>query len=94
MLINLMLEDASLPEAHGALHLSRLLPPKTWRPWPRCCPRNPTARTRRPHIATARAFIPRAQRMARDLGLPWPKVFAAATARHLEREMGVRVDLG
>ena len=46
------------------------------------------------HLATARAFAPRARRMARGLGLPWPEAFAAATARHLEAELGVRVDLG
>jgi hypothetical protein len=32
--------------------------------------------------------------MARDLGLDWPHAYAAATARHLEAEMGLHLDLG
>ena len=93
-LIDLMLEDAALPGGHGALHLSRLLPPEDMA----CLAALPPARPDRPdvqaHLATARAFIPRARRMARDLALPWPEAFAAATARHLEAELGVRVGLG
>ena len=93
-LIDLMLEDAAPPGVHGALHLSRLLPPGDMA----CLAALPPARPDRPdvgaHLATACAFIPRAQRMARDLGLPWPEAFAAATARHLEAELGVRLDLG
>ena len=93
-LIDLMLEDAALPGGHGALHLSRLLPPEDMA----CLAALPPARPDRPdveaHLATARAFIPRARRMARDLGVPWPEAFAAATARHLEAELQVRLDLG
>lgn len=92
-LIELMLEDAALPEAHGALHLSRLLPPEDMA----ILAALPTAHPDRPdieaHVATARAFILRARRMAHDLGVPWPQAFATATARRLETELGVRLDL-
>ena len=93
-LIDLMLEDAALPGGHGALHLSRLLPPEDMACLAALPPAWPDRADVEAHLATARAFIPRAQRMARDLGLPWPEAFAAATARHLEAELGVRFELG
>lgn len=93
-LIDLMVEDAELPGGHGALHLTRILPPEDIA----VLAALPLAHADRPdmeaHLATARAFIPRAQRMARDLGLEWPKAYADATARHLEAKLGVRLDLG
>ena len=82
------------PEAHGALHLGRLPSPEDMATLAALPPVRSDRLDVEAHLATARAFIPRAQRMARDLGLPWPHAFAAATARHLEAEMGVRVDLG
>lgn len=92
-LIDLMLEDAALPGGHGALHLSRLLPPEDMA----CLAALPPARPDRPdveaHLAVARAFVPRARRMARDLGLLWPEAFAGAMELHLEAELGVRLDL-
>ncbi len=94
MLIDLMLEDAALPGGHGALHLSKLLPSEDMATLAALPPARPDRLDVEAHLATARAFVPRAQRMARDLGLDWPQAFAAATARHLEAELGVRPDLG
>lgn len=94
LLIELMLEDAALPGGHGALHLNRLLPPEDMA----VLAALPPAHADRPdidaQIMIARAFIPRARRMADDLGVEWPKSFAGATARHVEAELGVRLDLG
>lgn len=94
MLVDLMLEDAALPEAHGALHLGKLLPPEDMATLAALPPARPDRPDMAAHLAAARAFIPRARRMARDLGLPWPEAFAQATARRLEAELGTRVDLG
>lgn len=92
LLIDLMLEDAAPPGGHGALHLSRLLPPADMA----ILAALPPIRTDRAdvaaHLATARAFLPRARRMARDLGVDWPEAFEAATARHLEAELGLRIE--
>ena len=94
LLIDLMIEDAALPGGHGALHLSRLLPPEDMALLASLPPAEPHRPDLEPHFATARAFIPRAQQMARDLGIEWPESFAKATARHLEAAVGVRLDLG
>lgn len=94
MLIDLMLEDARLPEPHGALHLSRILTPADMATLAALPPARPDRLDAEAHLATARAFIPRAQRMARELGLDWPHAFAAATAQHLDAELEVRLDLG
>lgn len=93
MLIDLMLEDAALPEAHGALHLSQLLPPEDMATLAALPLARPDRQDTDAHIAICRAFIPRAQRMARALGLDWPDTFAIATERHLEKALGVRLDL-
>ncbi len=94
MLIDLMLEDAALPEAHGALHLGKLLPPEDMATLAALPVARPDRADIEAHLVMARAFVPRAQRMACDLGLPWPHAFAAATARRLEADLGVRLDLG
>lgn len=93
ILIELMLEDAALPERHGALHLGRLLPAEDLACLAALPPARPDGPDVEAHLATARAFIPRAQRMARDLGLAWPEAFATATAQHLAAELGLHVDL-
>jgi hypothetical protein len=93
-LIELMVENAGLPGGHGALHLTRLLPPEDIAVIAALPPPHPDRSDMEAHLATARAFIPRAQRMASDLGIEWPKAYADATARHLEAKLGVRLDLG
>ncbi len=93
MLIDLMLEDAELPEPQGALHLGQLLPLDDMATLAALPPALPDRLDVEAHVAAAKAFIPRAQRMARELGLDWPQAFAAATARHLEAELGLRLDL-
>jgi len=41
------------------------------------------------HIACARAFLPRARRLAERYDIEWPEAFEDATWRHLEREVGI-----
>jgi hypothetical protein len=57
MLIDLMQEDAALPEVQGALHLSRLLPPGDMAILTALPPARPDVAA---HLAIARTFVPRA----------------------------------
>jgi hypothetical protein len=43
-------------------------------------------------VALARIFLPRARRLARRVGMVWPEAFEAATRRHLQERLGVRLD--
>ena len=43
------------------------------------------------HVAIAEAFLPRARRIADQIGLDWPTAFEAATRQHLHRELGIRI---
>lgn len=36
-------------------------------------------------------FLPRAKRLAQAIGMEWPTAFEAATRRHLEKEIGLRL---
>ena len=93
MLIELMQEDARLPDRGGALHLSRVLPGEdmaTLLDLP--SPGPDRQEVIDAHLAIAAAFLPRAKRMAGELGLDWPEDFEAATRRHLNRELGLYAD--
>ncbi len=94
LLIDLMLEEAALPEAQGALHLSRVLPPGDLADLAALPPARPDRADLEAQRATAEAFLPRARRLARSLDVEWPEAFAAATERRLAAELGLRLDLG
>lgn len=88
-LASLMVEETAIPDPGGALHLSRLLSPGqmqvlTSLPFPK------PERTSiiEAHLATARAFMPRARALAAKLDIPWPQPFEEATLRHLRRVFG------
>ena len=38
----------------------------------------------------ARIFLPRARRLAANIGMAWPQAFEDATRRHLEAELGLK----
>jgi predicted nucleotidyltransferase len=93
-LSSLMVEETAIPDPGGALHLSRLLSPDqmqvlTGLPFPR------PERTAiiEAHLATARAFMPRARALAAKLDIPWPQTFEEATLRHLRRRFGEEFDV-
>lgn len=93
-LMNLMLEEVTLPDIGGALHLSRVLPPEDMEvlqalPFP-----SPTrAELIDANLALARQFFPRARALASRIGLAWPERFEAATRRVLERQLGHEADI-
>lgn len=45
------------------------------------------------YIALARAFIPRARRLAELTASPWPHDYERASVQYFERSLGVRLDL-
>ncbi|MEO0912126.1 MAG: nucleotidyltransferase domain-containing protein [Pseudomonadota bacterium] len=90
LLTDLMLEECTVADKGGILHLSRLLPQEdmeTLRALPYPGPQPEALIVA--HKAMAEAFLPRARRLAKALELDWPEAFEAATRAHLEREAGL-----
>jgi hypothetical protein len=88
-LTNLMLEDVTRPDLGGILHLSKLLPPEDIKvleglPYPGPNPDELIAAD----VAIARAFFPRARRLAAQVGLEWPEAFEAATKKRVQSVFG------
>lgn len=88
----LLLEDVTVPDRGGALHLSRLLPPADIAllaslPYPR--PERVAVIDA--HLATAAAFFLRARALAAREGVAWPEHFEAVTRAHLARTLGIRL---
>lgn len=92
--IDLMLEENRLAptERGGALHLNRLLTPEQ-RGLLEALP--PVSATRESafagNSAVAALFLPRARRLAEDIGVEWPSAFEAATRDSLKRRIGFSV---
>jgi hypothetical protein len=93
-LSSLLVEETGIPDPGGALHLSRLLSADQMQvllslPFP-----EPERKSIiEAHLATARAFMPRARAMAQKLDIPWPQPFEDATLRNLQRQFGEEFDV-
>lgn len=46
------------------------------------------------YVALARAFLPRARRLAEATGAEWPEAYERATVAYFERMLGAHLDLG
>jgi hypothetical protein len=44
------------------------------------------------NVELAAIFLPRARRLAQEIGMPWPAVLEEATKRHLRERMGVTIE--
>jgi Streptomycin adenylyltransferase len=91
-LTNLMIAELELPDAGGALHLSRTLRPDQMAvlqdiPYPQA----DATQVVEAHAALARAFLPRARRLAERAGITWPVAFEAATLTHLQQTLGLAI---
>ncbi|KIC48062.1 nucleotidyltransferase domain-containing protein [Tateyamaria sp. ANG-S1] len=89
-LIDLMIEETASPDRGGALHLNRLLTEEqkasiTALPAP-VAEREAMITT---HLAYAKAYLPRARRLAKQRGVDWPEKFEAATWEKLNEALGV-----
>jgi len=90
-LIQLFLEENGIRDA-GALHLKRLLTAEQLN----ILEKMPGVNANREWVFEAclncaRFFLPRAKRLARELSIPWPESFEAATLRHLNKELGIQL---
>jgi hypothetical protein len=94
MVQGLFMEDVSLPDPGGILHLSTLLTPEQMLilcslPYP-APSRHEVLHA---NIEVTKVFLPLARGMAGRLGVVWPSAFEAATRRHLIDTLGDEVDL-
>ena len=88
-LVALLVEEANSPHKGGALHLSKQLTGDQ----KSVLPSLPSVTGNRrsviaAHRAYADAFLPRAKKLAKRLGIAWPSEFEAATMAYLRRELG------
>lgn len=89
-LIRLMRIDAGARDTGGVLHLSQILPAadmEALAALPSPAPERGAVIAA--HLAVARLFLPRARATAARLGVDWPEAFEAATARYLDRALGL-----
>jgi predicted nucleotidyltransferase len=91
MTMDLMLEENSVSPARrgGALHRNHLLTAEQRR----ALQDLPTVAAERSSILSGNAafaalFLPRAKRLAEEIGMDWPTAFEDATRRHLLRTLG------
>lgn len=94
MLCDLMLEDATVEDRGGALHLNRLLPQDRRQTLLDLPPLTATrASAIEFHLACAKAFIPLARDLHSRCDLAWPQPLEAALRRHLLRTLSVTIDV-
>ena len=89
-LLDLLIEETAAPDRGGALHLNRLLTEEqkqlvTALP-PPLAERDAMIAA---HLAYARAYLPRARRLAERWGVAWPERFEAVTWDKLDRSLGI-----
>ncbi|MEO3998168.1 hypothetical protein [Mesorhizobium sp. CAU 1732] len=94
LLTRLMVEETASPDRGGMLHLSRTITPAQMDellalPYPR--PNRGEILVA--HGALARAFFPKAKRLALQLRIEWPAPFEEATKEHLRRAFGSEMEL-
>jgi len=93
--VDLMLEENAVHPADrgGALRRNPLLTPDQRRELEALAP----VAADRPgliaaNVALAAIFLPRARRLAAEIGMTWPSVLEAATRRHLKERLGLSID--
>ncbi|MEO1108401.1 MAG: nucleotidyltransferase domain-containing protein [Pseudomonadota bacterium] len=89
-LIDLMVDETAAPDRGGALHLNRLLTDEQKAlitALPAAVPERDAMITT--HLAYARAYLPRARKLAMKRGVAWPESFETATWKKLNQSLGV-----
>ena len=89
-LLDLLVEETAAPNRGGALHLSRLITDEQ----KQLLAALPAIRPEREALITtslayAKAYLPRARRLAKRLGIDWPERLEAAAWANLKKELGV-----
>ncbi|MGH1480705.1 MAG: aminoglycoside 6-adenylyltransferase [Geminicoccales bacterium] len=90
LLLDLLIEETAAPNRGGALHLNRLLTDEqkellTSLP-PAVPHRDAMIST---HLSYARAYLPRARKLARQWGVKWPERFEAVTWKMLRDTLSI-----
>ncbi|PWV88331.1 aminoglycoside 6-adenylyltransferase [Phyllobacterium myrsinacearum] len=90
MLFNLLSEEVERSDKGGMLAWSRRLSPEQLGLLASIPPLEPTPQSLiDAHLACAKAFLPRARKMAERWNIEWPQAFEEATWNNLEREVGL-----
>lgn len=80
LLVDLLVEETAAPYRGGALHLNRLITDEQKELLASLPVPAPTRRAMiDAHLAYARAYLPRARRLAQARGIDWPERFESAT---------------
>ncbi|GGX69207.1 hypothetical protein GCM10007385_42940 [Tateyamaria omphalii] len=90
MLIELLILETDAPNRGGALHLNRLISPdqnQLLKDLPPLMPERDAII--RGHLEYAKAYLPRAKRLAQQYNVTWPHELEAATWSHLRATLGV-----
>ncbi len=89
MLINLMIEETTMPDTGGILHMSKVLPaPDVALVYGLPYPGPQLDEILAANMAIAKAFFPRARALSARLGIAWPEAFETATRRNLRSRLG------
>lgn len=92
LLIALLIEETAAPDRGGALHLNRLISEEQKRLLAALPVPLPTREAViAANIAYAEAYLPRARRMAEEIGVEWPQRFEQATRSHLRKALSVEL---
>lgn len=89
-LVELMIDETQAPHRGGILHLNRLLTQEQKAVLTGLPPAIPERQAMiDTHLAYASAYLPRARRRAREVGMDWPERFEAVTWDRLRQSLGI-----
>lgn len=92
LLTELLIEETAAPNRGGVLHLNRLISEEQKSLLAALPVPSPTRESViAANLAYAEAYLPRARRMARKIGVEWPERFEAATRVHLRDTLAVEL---
>ena len=90
LLVDLLIEETAAPTRGGVLHLNRLITDEQKKVLTSLPPAIPDRDAMiSAHLAYARAYLPRARKLAQKWGVEWPERFETATWRQLSRTLAV-----
>ncbi|WP_116597915.1 nucleotidyltransferase family protein [Primorskyibacter marinus] len=91
LLVDLLIAETNAPHRGGVLHLNRLITDEQKALLTSLPPAIPNREAMiAGHLAYAKAYLPRARRWARHLGVEWPEQFEAATWAKLNETLSIK----
>ena len=90
LLVDLLIEETNAPNRGGILHLNRLISDDQKELLTALPPAIPNRdKMISAHLAYAKAYLPRARRLAAQWDVKWPKKFEAATWKRLNQSLSI-----